>query len=586
MSRQPKRFYEFGPFRLDPTERLLLLEGEPLHLPPKAFDILLALVENGGRVVEKQYLLDKVWPDTFVEEGNLKVAVFTLRKTLEAGGGNYIETAPRRGYRFTAEIRQLSDEGDDPYRMTQPGAAKIKSIAILPLRLLVAEDADKLLGLGMADALITRLSNLKQVVIRPTSAVLKYADTPQDPVAAGRELKVEAALEGSIQKVGRRIRVTVQLVSVEERAPIWADRFDEEFTDIFAVEDSISEQVARAMTDRLTGHEKRRLTKRYTENTEAYHLYVKGRYYWTKRTLAGTKKGIEYFQKAIDIDPTYSLALSGLADCYAQMGWLRNIPPAEAFPKAKVAAKKAIEIDDELAEAHTSMAWIRMLYDWDWAESESDFKRAIDLNPNYAIARLWRTVHLIATARFDEARAEIERALNIDPLSPIVNAIAGWPSYFSRQYDEAIELYRKALEIEPDYFPAHLLLGYAYSQKGEMLNALESFQKARLVEETALTLTGIGHAQARAGLKERAREVLAEIDELAKSRYVSPYDVAQIYVSLGEKDRAFEWLEKACDDRSSWLIFLGVEPGFDPVRADPRLKDILRRMGFAADGRG
>jgi DNA-binding winged helix-turn-helix (wHTH) protein/tetratricopeptide (TPR) repeat protein len=586
MSRQPKRIYEFGPFRLDPTERLLLLEGEPMHLPPKAFDILLALVENGGRIVEKQYLLDRVWPDTFVEEGNLKVAVFTLRKTLEAGGGKYIETVPRRGYRFTAEVKQSSDESDYARPGAQPGAAKIKLIAILPLRLLVAEDSDNYLGLGMADALITRLSNLKQVVIRPTSAVLKYADVPQDPVAAGRELKVEAALEGSIQKVGRRIRVTVQLVSVEDGAPLWADQFDEEFTDIFAVEDSISEQVARAMTDRLTGHEKRRLTKHYTENTEAYHLYVKGRYYWTKRTLAGTKKGIDYFQKAIDIDPTYSLALSGLADCYAQLGWLRNIPPVEAFPKAKAAAKKAIEIDDELAEAHTSMAWIRMLYDRDWEGSENDFKRALDLNPNYAIARLWHTVHLIATARFDEASAEIERALNIDPLSPIVNTIVGWPFYFTRRYGEAIAQYKKALETEPDYFPAHLLLGYAYAQKGEMLSALESFQKAMLVEQTALTLTGIGHAHARAGLKDRAMEVLAEIDELSKSRYVSPYDVAQIYVSLGENDRAFEWLERACDDRSSWLIFLGVEPGFDPVRADPRLKGILRRIGLAADGRG
>ncbi|HWP41637.1 MAG TPA: tetratricopeptide repeat protein, partial [Blastocatellia bacterium] len=503
-------------------------------------------------------------------------------KTLEEGGGSYIETVPKRGYRFVANVRQLSDEVAGPQAEVRSTPARINAIAVLPLRQLVADDADNFLGLGVADALITRLSNLKQVVIRPTSAVLKYADREQDPVAAGRELKVEAVLEGSIQKAGQRIRVTVQLVSIEDRAPLWADRIDTEFTDIFAVEDSISEQVARALTDTLTSHEKRRLTRHYTENTEAYHLYIKGRYHWTKRTLAGTKKGIEYFQQAIDTDPTYSLALSGLADCYAQLGWLRGMAPSEVFPKAKAAATRAIEIDDELAEAYASMAWIEMVYDWDWEGSQRDFKRSIDLNPNYSIARLWRTVYLIATARFEEAHAEINRALNIDPLSPIINTIAGWPFYFSRNYTEAIATYRKALEIEPRYFPAHLLSGYAYGQRGDLVEAMECFQKASQLEQSSMALAGIGHTHARMGSRGKAMEVLAEMYELSKSGYVSPYDVADIYVFLNESGPAFEWLEKAYHDRSSWLILLGVEPRFDPLRGDPRFKELLRRIGLSA----
>ncbi|HET9531740.1 MAG TPA: tetratricopeptide repeat protein [Blastocatellia bacterium] len=462
----------------------------------------------------------------------------------------------------------------------------IKSIAILPLRLLVAEDAGDYLGLGVSDALITRLSNLKQVVVRPTSAVLKYADRDQDPGAVGRELKVDAVLEGSIQKAGQRVRATVQLVSVKDEAPLWADRFDEEYTDIFTVEDSISEQVARALTDKLSGRERKRLTRHYTENSEAYHLYVKGRYHWVKRTIAGTKKSIEYFQQAIEIDPIYSIALSGLADCYAQLGWLRNISPGEAFPKAKAAAAKAIELDDELAEAYTSRAWIRLLYDWDWEGSERDFKRSIELNPNYAVAALWHTVYLIATSRFDEAVKEINRALNIDPLSLIINTISGWPFYFSRRHDEAIAMYRKALEIEHSYFTAHFLLGNAYEQKGELDKALESLQKARQLDQTAMTLAGLGRAYGRLGSRKKAMEVLDELDALSQTQYVSPYDIAEVYLCMGENDRAIEWLERACDDRSSWLILLGVEPRFDPLRSDPRFKDILARIGLAADGSG
>jgi len=495
MSKEPFNCYQFGPYRLDPNEGRLLRNGEPVPLTPKAFETLVVLVQRSGHLVEKDELMKLLWPDSFVEESNLNQHVWTLRKTLgeNKAGNEYIETVPKRGYRFMAEVQELGHQGFElvaerrtltrivtedgveasewsrerlpesqarkliagkrrwvtrrgaltvggllllllmvsaltlrwwrsvEARRTEAARAvtrtNLTSMAVLPFKPLVANDRDEYLEMGMVDVLITKLSNIRQLKVRSISTVRKYADLQQDPVVAGRELQVEAVLDGSIQRVGDRVRLTVRLLNVQDGTSLWADKFDEPFTNIFALQDSISERVAAALPLNLSREEKARLSRHYTENTEAFQLYLKGRYFWNKRTGEGLKKAIEYFNQAIAIDPRYAQAYAGLADSYLLIGGYGLISQEEAIPKAKAAAEKALEIDDTLAEAHTSLGLIYQNYEWNWAECEKEYRRAIELNPNYATAHHWYGEHLVLMGRFDEGIAEIQRAQEIDPLS-------------------------------------------------------------------------------------------------------------------------------------------------------------------------
>ena len=444
MSNRTKHLYRFGPFELDAAKRLLLREGEPVPLTPKVFDTLLVLVENSGQVLEKDELMKKLWPDAVVEENNLNQCISTLRKALQesAGEHRYIVTIPGRGYQFVASVTEppVDEAGptapsgvvDHRWRLTRnawivsvlaaasvmvmgylwravwPGRtareARVRSIAVLPFKSLGLLEGDEYLGLGLADALITRLGNVPGTLVRPTSSVVRYTDPSLDPVAAGRQLKVDSVLDGKIQRSGDRIRLTVQLLRVDDGAPLWADRFDESFTDIFSVQDSISEQVTRALLLRLTAPEKQRVTRRYTANAEAYRAYLKGRYYWSKSTPEGLDKAIEAFQQAIEIDPNYALAYAGLADCYVFGSGLGR-PLRERVPKARAAIEKALKIDDGLAEAYAPQAYIKLSYDWDWEGAERDFKRAIDLNPSYATARQWYAECLSFQGRSEDRKS-------------------------------------------------------------------------------------------------------------------------------------------------------------------------------------
>jgi eukaryotic-like serine/threonine-protein kinase len=457
----------------------------------------------------------------------------------------------------------------------------VRSIAVLPFRILGVNDEDEYLGLGLADALITRLGNVRQLVIRPTSAVLKYTAPNQDLAAIGRELKVDSVLEGSVRRAGDRIRVTAQLVSLEGVAPLWTGKFDEKFTDALAVEDSISKSVAEALVIRLTSEQKKLFTRRYTSNVEAYQLYLKGRYYWNKRTKEEMRKAIEHFQQVIDLDPNYALAYAGLADCFTMISiYASGVLPKEIFPKAKAAAMKALEIDDTLAEAHTSLGFVRMCYDWDFPEAEREFKRAIEINPNFATAHEWYGLFLMLMGRFDEARAEIELALHSDPLSIAINLRVGWPPFLMHRYDEAIEHFRKVIDMEPNYWLAHVCLGQVYERKSMYEEALEEIQRARSLNSLNSILGDLGHAYARSGRRAEAEKVLGELKEISKQSYVSPYFIALIYTGLEENDLAFEWLEKAMEDRSEWMLWLKVHPYFDSLCTDPRFTDLLRRIGF------
>ena len=652
MSKLAHHLYEFGPFRLYTGERLLLRDGQSIQLTPKAFDTLVLLVENGGHVVEKATLLEAVWPDTFVDENTLTRNISTLRKALgqDGNGHQYIETVPKLGYRFVADVREIRDqsayvvlgksirshivieeETDGAGQETKPAQtfehsslkqsqsvnkafrlrsnravlvvsilligitlatfvwissrskqsitrAPARSIAVLPFKTLGAQGNDEYLGLGLADALITRLGNLKQIVVRPTTAMQKFAGNDQDPVAAGRELGVEVVLDGHVQRSGDTIRVTVQLLSAKDGAQLWTGKFDGQYNGIFAVQDSISNQVAQAMAPNLTGEEREYLTKHYTENVDAYHAYLKGRYFWNQRTPAAVNKAIGYFQQAIDTDPNYAQAYVGLADCYA-------FSVESPKSKAKEYLVKALELDDTLAEAHASLAFqFKFCEEWDWAGAEKEFKRAIELNANYPTAHQWYAYDLAATGRLNDAITEIKRAHELDPLSIIVNTDVGEFLYFARRYDQAIEQYRKSLEMDPNFVVAHYLLGFAYEQKGLYEEAIGEHQKALALLGNDRTKGWLGHAYAVSGKKVEAVKILDELKELLKGPghrgYGFPFSIASIYSGLGDKDQAFEWLEKAYEDHNYYPIYVTLDPRFDSLRSDPRFAELLRRMGL------
>ena len=464
---------------------------------------------------------------------------------------------------------------------TKEASARITSLAVLPFKPIGGEDEDDYLGLGMADALITKLSNIREINVRPTSAVRKYGAQSQDPMAAARELGVEAVVEGSVQKVGEQVRVTVQLVSVRDGTPLWGQKFDEQFSNIFAVQDQISEQVARALTLSLSGAEKERLTKRYTENSEAYRLYLKGRYFWNKRTVEGLRKGISYFNEAVEKDPSYALAYVGLADSYSLLSDYGGLPPKEAYPQAKRAAMRAVELDERLAEAHATLAYIKTGYDWDWPGAEEGFRRAIELNPNYETAHQWYAEYLSGMGRHQEAIAEIRRAREVNPLSLIINAVEVSVLCIAREYDQGISQGRKALEMDPHFAEVYGYLKRCYDQKGMYKEAIAAQQMRRkLAGLDPPETTALREAAAATSSRVYWQKRLEQELEDSKGALSTGFEMAEIFAQLGEKDQAFAWLERAYEERSFMMLYLKVAPNLDALRTDPRFADLLRRVGL------
>jgi TolB-like protein/Flp pilus assembly protein TadD len=594
MEREQIKAYEFGPFRLLPTERRVLRGAEVVQLTPKVFDTLLALVQNSGRLVAKDELMKMIWQDSFVEEGNLTQNIFILRKTLGESPHDhqYIVTIPGQGYRFVAEVqeipraraegRPLASESaleDGPTRNDERG---VTSLAVLPFKPLNSESDNEYLGPGIADTLITRLSNIRRLKVRSTNSVLKYIDMQSDPLLAGRELNVDAVLDGKIQRAGERIRVTMQLIRVRDAVTLWAEKFDEKFTDIFDVQDSISEQVSVALALQLTTAEQKLLTKRYTESAEAFQLYIKGRHFWNKRTVEGLKRGMGYAQQAIDIDPTYTMAYIGVADSYNLLAGYAGLAPKETFPKAKAAALRAQEIDDTLAEAEASLAFVNYRYEWNWAEAEERFRRAITLKPDYPTGHHWYGEFLATQGRFTESIDELERAQQLDPLSLPINTDLGQSFFFAGQYDRAIEQSLKTLEMDQRFVRAQIILGAAYEQKRMYREAIAALEAARAVAgANSLATGGLGHAYAVAGKRELALEVLEGLKKLSAEHYVSAYNIAIIYAGLDEGESALAWLDRAFENRDVWLVWLGVNPRFARLRRDARFTELLRRIGLA-----
>ncbi|HWO33676.1 MAG TPA: tetratricopeptide repeat protein [Candidatus Acidoferrum sp.] len=633
-----KHLYRFGPFELDPAERLLSSDGRAVPVSPKAFDMLVVLVERSGHLCRREELMSVLWPDSFVEEGNLSVTVSSLRKVLhdDCGQPSYIETVSKRGYRFVASVSHVVERSDpEPAIEVAPqeqviagqkesqtarapkvlswrlatlavvvviatlflarfvsvrggsaaapvGSPVVRSLAVLPFQTVGDKNGGQYVGIAMADALITKLGNTGKIVTRPTSAIQKYAGGAQDARAAGLEQGVDAVLDGRIQRDGDRVRLTVQLTRVRDGVQLWADSFDENFTDVFALEDEFSDRVTRSICLRLTGEaENRKLAKLSTKNNDAYQAYVRGRYFWNRRTEKALTTGLRYFQQAVKLDPQFAEAHAGVADSYALLGLYGILPPTEAFPPAEVAAKKALSMDDSLAEAHATLGFVYFYYDWNGLAAEKEFRRALESNPNYAMAHSWNGQDLAAMGRISEALAETQLAQQDDPLSLIVSSNAGLILCLAGRFEQAIETLNKAVEIDSNFPRAHFRLGNVYEQKGMPEKAISEFTEAvRLSGGDSSYEGSLGHAYALAGNVEQARRILGLLKQRSGRQYVPAYAVALIYAGLGDRDAAFEWLEKAYKDRSASMALLKVDPALNNLHSDPRFKELARRVSF------
>jgi TolB-like protein/DNA-binding winged helix-turn-helix (wHTH) protein/Tfp pilus assembly protein PilF len=625
-SQDSLRLYEFGPFRLDPAERKLTRGDEIVVLTPKAFDTLLLLVRNSGHLLEKDELITMLWPDSFVEEGSLSNNIFLLRKALGENPA-YIETVPRRGYRFVGAVRQFPRAApthlEQPlevgapgissfpskaqrlwrsrvalgvvvvllaalasagwfYRRAGRGGETIDSLAVLPFVNSSGDPNTEYLRDGLTESLINSLSQLPDLKVMSRDSTLRYKGKEAEPRMVGRELGVRAIFKGRVTQRGDTLHISAELINVRDSSHIWGQQYDRKLADMVALREEITREMASALRVRLTGAEEKRLTKNYTTNPEAYQNYLKGRYWLNKRTGEGFNKGVEYFQQAIAIDPTYALAYSGLSDAYCLLADFGLVPEKEGYLRAKDAALKALELDDTLAEAHSALALIKSSYDWDWSGADREVRRAIELNPSDVDAHRLHAEVLWQTGRLDEAISETKRTLELDPLSLANNLTLGVEFFLARQYDQAIEQEGKVLELDPNFVLAYYFRGVSYLKKSMYKEGMSEFEKGIAISPgNIVALTGLGYGYGVTGKRAEAQKVLDKLNELSKQKHVSAVFMAKIYAGLQDRERAFEWLEKAYEDRSIVSVgFVKTNPMFDPLRSDPRFADLLRRTNL------
>ena len=460
--------------------------------------------------------------------------------------------------------------------------SQIRSLAVLPLENLSRDPEQEYFADGMTDAIITDLAKIGALRVISRTSVMRFKRTQKSLPEVARELNVDAIVEGSIERSENRVRITAQLIRAASEEHLWAEAYDRDVHDVLSVQEEIARSIAREIQVKLTPQEQVLLTNGRPVDPEVYELYLKGRYFWNKRTQESTEKAIGLFNQAIEKDPAYASAYSGLADCYILYGISFDVgsrSPAQAMLPAKEAAEKAVQLDPTLAEGHNSLAYTKLLYDWDWRGSEAEFKRALELNPGYANAHHWYAHLLLASGRQDEALAESQRALNLDQLSPIMNVHLGWHYAYSRQYDQALNSLRKALDLDPNYSLANWYLGWVLEQQGKYAEALQVLSKAQehLKSNTALA-ADIGHVYAISGDKSAALRVLNQLHESSGQTYVNPFEIALIYIALGKKNEALDWLEKAFAERSDLLIYLNADPRLDAIRLEPRFADLARRV--------
>jgi eukaryotic-like serine/threonine-protein kinase len=461
---------------------------------------------------------------------------------------------------------------------------RIQSVAVLPLVGLSRSADEELFADGMTGALITNLAKIGALRVVSRTSVMAYKNTQKSVPQIGRELNVDAIVEGTIERVGSRVRISAQLIRTATDEHLWAETYDRDARDVLLLQNEVAQSVAREVRVTLTPEEQAGLARGRAIDPAAYELYLKARVAWNERTERSIKRAIAYLTQAIEREPNYAAAYAGLADCYLSLGFsfdVGSVPPHEAIPKAKAAATKALELDDTLAEAHTSLAYAKLNYDWDWPGAEAEFRRALTLNPGSAEAHHWYAHLLVSRGRFEASLAESDRALSLDQLNPIINAHLGWNRFFARQYDKAVADLTRTLELDPNFGLAYWYRGLAYAQQGRFANALTELRKgADLLAGNVVVSGDIGHVHAVAGERQDAERVIRELTRISAERYVSPFEIALIYVGLGDKDRAFEWLERAFSDRSDLLVYLNVDPRLDPLRSDRRFAALAARVGL------
>lgn len=624
MPLQEQRLYEFGPFQLDPTERRLLQDGKPVPLTPKAFQTLLVLVQNQSRVVEKEDLLKKVWPDTYVEEATLAQNVFTLRKQLgnDRSEAVYIETVPKRGYRFVAPVKLIEPEsgkmiaapsasferqswfarrsiliaagvlacvlvGIGIYAGRRISAHPRRSmLAVLPVQNLTGRDERNSLSDGLTEEIIAQMGVMDPEhlgVIARTSS-MAYKDSHKTVDQIGRELNVDFVLEASLRDAEPRTRVTAQLIDARSQARIWAEDFDVSSADVLGVEDEIGRAVASEIHLELQPRARQRLARVHAENPEARRMYVEGRYYWNLRTREGLDKALTLFKNAAEKDPTNARVFAGLADTYNIQMFYGFSPGAGSLLKAKAAAQRAIELDDTLAEGHAALAYTEFMWLWQWAEAEKEFRRAIAPNHNYATAHHWFAMYLSAMGRHGEALEQINQARVLDPVSLPVRAAAGLTQYYARNYDLAIAECRTALAINSEFAPAHTVLGHAYVGKKMFAEAEAEYQKVIALTNGAvpLYLADLGYLYGVWGKPNDARKILEALRDSRRQLPFVPFtQEARVFAGLNQKDEVVDYQEKAQQQNDAGLIWLGVDPRWDGVRSDPKLKSLFQPASTA-----
>jgi TolB-like protein/Tfp pilus assembly protein PilF len=575
--KQQSLSYCFGDVVVERDNFRVIKREQVKPLEPRAFALLIYLIDHRGRVVEKQELFEQVWKESFVTDNALTQEIKNIRHVLgdTADSPRYIKTVHKHGYRFIAEVA----EERDAVRKATP----VPSIAVLPFVNLSADPENDYFCDGLAEELLNALTRVKDLRVVARTSAFSFKHEELDVREIARRLNATTVLGGSVQKIGNRLRVLTQLINADDGYHIWSERFDRQMDDVFAIQDEIALAIVDKLKVKLLADEKTALVKRYTDNADAYHLYLRGRYFWNKRFAPGAmQKALEYFHQAVEEDSHYALAYSGLADCYNLIGLWQFRAPEDVFPAARAAAEKALELDDTLVEAHTSLAFTTMLYDWDWLGAESEFKRGIELNTSYAPAHLWYAHYLCVMERFDEAIAEIKQAQDLDPLSLTINANAGFVLYLARKYKQAVEQLRKTLELDPSFGLTHFYLGLTLVQEARHEEAAAAFEKA--IENSGgmpLAVCDLTCTYGRAGKRAEAERLLHEMETRKRERYLSPSALALIYLGLGEHEKFFECLSRAYEERNGLLPWIKILPQYDSVRSDPRCQDLLRRTGLA-----
>jgi TolB-like protein/DNA-binding winged helix-turn-helix (wHTH) protein len=570
--------YEFGPYRLDVQSRLLFRDGEHVALPPRVTELLVALVQAAGGVLTREQLLQRLWPDTVVEEGSLTSHISILRKALGEGPGgqDFIETLPKRGYRFVACVKGAGSGAPDI-------GVDRAMLVVLPFENLTAGERYDYFSEGLTEEMITELARLSPErlgVIARTSA-MQFKSTTKSIAQIGSELGVSHCLEGSVRRVGERVRITAQLIRVSDESHLWAQSYERGLHDVLEVQAEVARAVAREIQIKLTPHQKQRLDPDKTRsiNPQAYELYLRGRHFWYRRTEEGMRKSIECFEEALRHEPSFAAAYDGISDAHTMLACRGMTPAVESFHKAKTAARQAVRIQPELGEGYASLAHVR-LHDWDWVGLESDFQSAVELDPGYAIAHYWYAEYLMAMGRTGEAVRRVQHSWELDPLNSVINASVGMIRYLAHDYDGALVALRRGLEIDPSHYVSHLRVGLVCLQKNLANEAIEAMRRAvHHSGGSTEALAGLAQAHAVAGDKLAMERIVKELDEPGH-RYVSPYNIARMYGAIGARQPALEWLERAYQEHNPDLIELTREPSFRSLRSEAKFRELVERIGW------